>query len=191
MLVQKRSSQEKTTPRWRALRASCPAGARAGYGVFRRHIHVPAKNWLASCEPSCGLSSAHPPRHKGPGQSGALPARTRTQPLRDCGSIKINCLRPLYRAPLPRELRDCRVNAWIRPVREADRLEGLSCVMLWKRHQIVCYWIEDQLRQAFHDRFTHFPPRLRVNRRLSKACRLRLCGRPLRVAIPEAVGSAM
>src|SRR6185437_15143048 len=23
-------------------------GARAAYGVFRRHIHVPAKNWLAS-----------------------------------------------------------------------------------------------------------------------------------------------
>ncbi len=48
LLVQKRSSQEKTTPRWRALRASCPAGARAGSGVFRRHLRVPAKNWPAS-----------------------------------------------------------------------------------------------------------------------------------------------
>ena len=36
LLVQRRSNQEETTPRWRALRASCPAGARAGSGVFRR-----------------------------------------------------------------------------------------------------------------------------------------------------------
>src|SRR6185312_5265985 len=44
-------------------------GARAGSGVFRRHIHVPAKNWPASCRPSCGLSSTRPPRHRGPGKA--------------------------------------------------------------------------------------------------------------------------
>ena len=36
LLVQRRSNQEETTPRWRALQASCLPGARAGYGVFRR-----------------------------------------------------------------------------------------------------------------------------------------------------------
>jgi hypothetical protein len=36
LLVQRRSNQEETTPRWCALQASCLAGARAGGGVFRR-----------------------------------------------------------------------------------------------------------------------------------------------------------
>src|SRR6185312_413055 len=60
LLVQRESSQREATPRWRALRASCPAGARAGSGVFRRHLPVPAKNWPASL-PAILRTFLHPP----------------------------------------------------------------------------------------------------------------------------------
>ena len=48
----RRSNQEETTPRWRALQASCLPGARAGYGVFRRD----------SCpdEKLAGIHAGHP-----------------------------------------------------------------------------------------------------------------------------------
>jgi len=52
LLVQRRSNQEETTPRWHALQASCLPGARTGYGVFRRD----------SCpgEKLAGIPAGHP-----------------------------------------------------------------------------------------------------------------------------------
>ena len=52
LLAQRESSQRETAPRWRALQASCLAGARAGYGVFRRD----------SCpgEKLAGIHAGHP-----------------------------------------------------------------------------------------------------------------------------------
>jgi hypothetical protein len=77
LLVQKRSTQEKTTPRFRALRTSCPQGSRAGCGVCRQSILGLTPNWFASmrttlradppparrCRGAPGRAARHPGAH--------------------------------------------------------------------------------------------------------------------------------
>jgi hypothetical protein len=45
---QRESNQRERPPRFRVLRASCPQGTRAGYGVCRQSIHGLTPNWPAS-----------------------------------------------------------------------------------------------------------------------------------------------
>ena len=73
--------QEKSNPIEKATPMARPApihglrvrgrlpGFSDGTSMYRR------KTGPHPCGPSCGLSSTRPPRHRGPGKSGALPAR--------------------------------------------------------------------------------------------------------------------
>ncbi len=63
---QRESNPRERPPRFRALRASCPQGSRAGYGVFRQHILCWRKTGRHPCRPPCGLSFARPPLQRGP-----------------------------------------------------------------------------------------------------------------------------
>src|SRR6185503_9626140 len=67
-------------PRWRALQASCLPGARAGYGVFRRHIHVPAENWPASLR-AILRTFLHPPAAPSDAAAARLRKSARSAPL--------------------------------------------------------------------------------------------------------------
>jgi hypothetical protein len=97
LLVQRRSNQEETTPRWRALQASCLAGARAGYGVFRQHILCWRKTGRHPCRPPCGLSFAHPPCHRGPGRA-ARPKRAEAR-AHSAAASGAHDARLLFRGP--------------------------------------------------------------------------------------------
>jgi hypothetical protein len=60
MLVQKRSTQEKTTPRFRALRASMPARSACGLRGLSTAHPVLTPNWLASIQATL-RAFLHPP----------------------------------------------------------------------------------------------------------------------------------
>jgi len=65
---QRESNPRERPPRWRALQASCLPGARTGYGVFRRHVHVPAENWPESIRAI--LTDSPPPARRAIGAPG-------------------------------------------------------------------------------------------------------------------------
>jgi hypothetical protein len=75
-----KKGNQRNTPRWRALRASCPASARGCYGVRRMYVRGHSANGRTSCAASFGLILRTLAAPQGPRWGGILPQKPRLAP---------------------------------------------------------------------------------------------------------------